>query len=293
MSARDVEYLRPSTVEEAAALLERYRDRAMLVAGATDLLLDMRFKDLLPRCLLDISRLPLNYIREEDGELALGALATIGDMERSDLLRRKYEALVDAAWNFGSPQIRNLATLGGNIGHATPSAEMAPPLLALDARVRLVSARKKRDVPLEAFFTGPGRTVREPDEIIAEFRLPVSLRSRGTAYLRHCARETLDIAIVGVACSLSLDDGERIRGARIALGAVAPTPIRASEAEEVLRGKVAEEAAFARAAELAAVASRPISDVRASASYRQEMVRVYTTRALTLAAQRARTGERG
>lgn len=293
MSAPDVEYFRPSTVEEAAALLERYRDRAKLVAGATDLLLDMRFKDLLPQCLLDINRLPLNYIREEDGELALGALTTIREIERSDLLRRGYETLIDAARNFGSPQIRNLATLGGNIGHATPSAEMAPPLLVLDARVRLVSARKKRDVPLEAFFTGPGRTVREPDEIIAEFRLPISLRSRGTAYLRHCVRETLDIAVVGVACSVNLDDGKCIRDARIALGAVAPTPIRASEAEEALRGEVAEEAVFARAAELAAAASRPISDVRASASYRQEMVRVYTTRALTLAAQRAKTGERG
>jgi carbon-monoxide dehydrogenase medium subunit len=279
-------------VEEAVAILKREPKRAVPVAGATDLLVEMSFKGLAPQYLLDIGRLPLRYIREENGNLVLGALTTIGEMERSTLLRNGYVALVEAAQSFGSPQIRNLATVGGNIAHATPSAEMAPPLLALDGSVRLASARGERNVPLDGFFTGPGRTVREPGELITEIRLPSCQGAAGTAYLRHCIRESLDIAIIGVACRLRFDDGERIREARIALGAVAPTPIRASEAEEALRGEVAGEAVFARAAELAALASHPISDVRASASYRREMVRVYTRRALTLAARRARTGGR-
>lgn len=283
------DYLRPSTVDEALALLARHRDLAVPVAGATDLTVEMSQKGLIPRYLLDLGRLPLSYIREEDGELALGALATIGEVECSRLLRERYIALVDAARSFGSPQIRNGATIGGNVAHATPSADMAPPLLALDARVRLASVRGERVVPLDGFFRGPGMTVREPDELITELRLPLA-RPGGTSYLRHCVRESLDIAVVGVACRLRLGDGQRIAEARIALGAVAPTPIRAREAEEALLGERAEDAAVERAARLAAMAARPISDVRASASYRQEMVRVYTRRALSLAAERARTG---
>lgn len=285
-----MEYFRPCTLEEALALLARYGEEALVVAGATDVLMDMRFKGLAPRGLLDTGRVPLSYIREEDGELALGALTTIGQLERSPLLRDRYVALAEAARSFGSPQIRNLATLGGNIAHATPSAEMAPPLLALDAQAKLVSTQGERLVPLEAFFTGPGKTVRQPDELITEFRLPVVGGLTGTAYLRHCVREALDIAIVGVACRLGLDHGGRIQAARIALGAVAPTPIRAREAEDALRASPVNEPLAERAAELAMAASQPISDVRATALYRREMVRVYTRRALAQAAQRARSG---
>jgi len=249
----------------------------MPVAGATDFLIDARFKGLRPRYIVDLNPLPLRYIREERGYLALGALTTMRQIETSPLLRGKYEALAEAAAQVGSLQVRNLATLGGN--------------LALEAEVVLAGPRGERVVPLEGFFLGPGETVREPDEVLTEVRVPLQEGRVGTAYLRASVREALDIAIVNVACLVALDGEGRIGRARVALGAVAPTPIRAREAEEALRGQAPAEALWERAGHLAAEATRPISDVRASAQYRRAMAGHYTRLALAAATQRAREGQ--
>jgi len=287
MRMAELEYFEPPSLAEALSFLAAHRGEARVVAGATDLLVDMRLKGLAPKYLVNINKLKeLSYIREEGDALAIGALTRIRDLERAPLLRERYPAIVEAAAQFGSIQIRNLATLGGNLAHATPSAEMAPPLLVYEASVKVAGPGGERMVPLTDLFTGPGSTVMAPDEVLTEVRIPVPPQGWGSAYLRLCVREALDIAIVNVAAGLALTDG-RVREVRIALGAVAPTPLRAGRAEAALTGKAPEDGTLAEAARLAAAEASPISDVRASAEYRREMVEVLTGQALQIAVQRA------
>lgn len=283
----ELRYYEPTTLTEAVSFLAAHPGEARVVAGATDVLVEMRLEGLAPRHLMNINKLAyLSYIRDDDGGLALGALTRIRDLETSALVRKRFPGIAEAAAQFGSVQIRNLATLGGNLAHAAPSAEMAPPLLVSDAQVKLVGPAGERRVALTDFFTGPGATVMAPDEILAEVQLPAPARRGGTAYLRHCVREALDIAIVNVGASVVLADG-RVQAARIALGAVAPTPFRARRAEAALTGRRLDDGALAQAGRLAAEETQPISDVRASADYRRAMAEVLTSRALELAGRRA------
>ena len=202
------------------------------------------------------------------------------------MVRAKYPVLAYAASTLASIQIRNLATVAGNICRASPSADMPPALLVLDAVVVLAGQAGERVVPLAEFFTGPGRTVRQPNEFLTEIRVPSPSPHSGAAYIKHSPRRAMDLAVVGVAAAATLQDG-LCRNVRIALGAVAATPRRAREAEAVLEGLEPSAARLAAVARVAATECSPISDVRGSADYRREMVRVNTERALQQALESA------
>lgn len=288
---RRFEYYAPGSLSEALSILQEHGDGGRLLAGGTDLLVQMKEAGLHPSYVISLRRLPeLRGIDfEERTGLRIGACADMAAIEAHPVVRQRYRALFEGASLIGSVQTRNMATIGGNICNAAPSADTAPPLIVLGAVAEVESPGGRREMTVEEFFTGPGTTALGRDEILVALRLPVPPPHSGSVYQRHTPRQEMDIAVVGVGAILTLEpDGETIQEARIGLGAVAPTPIRAREAEDALTGQRPSEDLFARAAELAVVASRPISDVRGSAAFRRELVRVMTRRCLSVALERAR-----
>jgi aerobic carbon-monoxide dehydrogenase medium subunit len=259
-----------------------------LVAGGTDLLPQMKTGMLKVRKVVDLSALPeLQLIEQQpDGSLRVGAAVAARTIERSPLVSDNFAALSEGASVVGSYQIRNLATLGGNLANAAPSADMAPPVLALDAELLIAGPRGQRRVHITDFFLGVRRTQLAPDEVLVEIIVPAPQPNSGGTYVRHTPRRELDIAVVGVASQLTLRDGHCAK-ARIALGAVAPVPLRATEAEARLEGHAVTPALIEEAAELAVAAASPISDQRGSAEFRRHLVRVLTRRTLTTALERA------
>jgi len=205
------------------------------------------------------------------------------------VIKEKFGVLARAASKLGTPQIRNRATLAGNLCNAAPSAELAPALIVLGARARIIGTAGERAVLIEDFFIGPGLTVLKPDEILAEIQVPNLLPRSGGVYVKHTIRKALDLAIVGVAVITTLD-GEVLSNVKIALGAVASTPIRVKKAEEILAGKRLEDDLLEKAGLIAAEESSPISDVRSSADYRRKMVGVLVARAIKQAAEQVKAG---
>ena len=289
---RTFEYLAPRTLDEAVGLLKQHGVKARPLAGGTDIVVQMkenatRFP--YPEVVVGLARIPeLRGIEfsERDG-LRLGAAVTMAEIAESAIIRERYAAIAAGAGVVGSWQTMNMATVGGNLCNAAPSADTAPPLLAYDAQAVIVGPSGRRTLALNEFFAGPGRTALAADELLAEVRVPTPAPRTGSAYRRHTPRKQMDIAVVGVAAVLTLGDGGRIERARIALGAVAPTPMRALKAEAALEGQPASDEAFARAAEAAAAECTPISDQRGSAEFRRHLVRVMTERMLQDAAARA------
>ena len=282
---RDFEYLAPASLAEAIDLLQQHGARARVLAGGTDLVLMMTDKVAAPDHVIDIKNIPeLKVLKVQDGGLEIGAAVPFRAIETSPECKRLYPGLVEAAAEVGSWQIRNLATVGGNLCTASPAAEIAPILLALDAQVTIAGPRGTRKLPLQQFFTGVRRTVLESDELLVRVDVPPPPARAGSHYIKFKERQKMDIAFVGVAAAVDLDDRAgadgAIRDAKIALGAVAPTPIRAPKAEATLRGQRLTDAVLEEAGREAAEASRPITDVRASAEYRREMVNVLTKRAV-------------
>ncbi len=282
---RSFEYLAPSTLQDALAALHQ-RENASVLAGGTDLILRLKRREQSPSTLVDIKR-----IEELDGletgvhGLSIGAGVTMSRIEASAVVRQDYAGLHAGAATVGSAQIRNRATVVGNVCNATPCADTVPPLVVLQAQVRMSSQGGERRLPLEQLFTGPGTTVVRPDEIVVSVEVPLPEPGTGSAYARHSTRAAMDLAAAGVAVALTLeDDNETCRRAHIALGAVAPTPIRASQAEDILSGQALTPALVAEAARVASTEARPISDVRASAEFRQEIVRVLAARTIQAAA---------
>jgi carbon-monoxide dehydrogenase medium subunit len=259
-----------------------------LVAGGTDLLPQMKTGMLRARKVVDLSALPeLKLIEQQpDGSLRVGAAVSARSLEQSPVVNKNAAGLAEGASVVGSFQIRNLATLGGNLANAAPSADMAPPLLALDAELLIAGPRGQRRVPVADFFLGVRRTQLAPDEVLVEIIIPAPPAGSGGTYVRHTPRRELDIAVVGVASQVTITDGT-CRTARIALGAVAPVPLRAKEAEARLEGQALTTALIAEAADLAVAAASPISDQRGSAEFRRHLVRVLTRRTLTTALERA------
>lgn len=274
-------YLEPRTIKEAASLLLQYQGMAKVIAGGTDLLNQIRLKMMKPEYIVDISYIPgFDYVEyDAEGWLSIGALATIRSLEMSAEIQERHPVLSQAAGLIGSMAIRNVGTIGGNLCHASPSAETAPSLIGLGASVKLVGADGERTVALERFFTGPGQTVLQAGELMVEIRVPPMPPHTKGIYLKHTTRGTVNPAIVGVAAIVALD-GKRCQEIKVVLGAVAPTPIRVKKAEEILRGEEMNDALIEKAARAASDESSPISDVRASADYRKDMVKVFTRYAL-------------
>jgi carbon-monoxide dehydrogenase medium subunit len=270
----------PATLPEALELLARFGEQLQIVAGGTDVVPRLKSGLLRPAAVLNIKRLAelrgVHYT--PDGGLELGTLTTLRELTRAATVREVYPCLAAAAGLMASEQVRSFATAGGNLCNAAPSADLAPPLLALDASVGLASRRGERWVRLDEFFRGPGRTVREPDELLFAIRVPPP--AGPAVYRKLATRAFMDIAVVGVAAAVEFD-GPLCRNARIALGAVAPVPRRALLAEAELAGAPLDDERIAAAAARATEECAPIDDVRAAAWYRRQMVGVLMARALT------------
>jgi len=285
------EYHAPASLDEALELLARYGRKARVFAGGTDLLGAMKRREIVFDHLINLKGIKaLGKVRcTKSRGLEIGALARLGDLERSAVVAEQSAVLRDALNVIASPQIRNLGTIGGNLCSAVPSADTAPPLIASDASVTLAGGSGERSMPVEKFFKGPGRTVLKTGEILTRITIPNPPKNSGGAYIKLMNRNAMELAIVGVAVQLQLSkDGQACRQAAIALGAVAPTPIRARAAEKVVAGRVIDENLAEKAGEAAAAAASPIDNFRASGAYRLEMVRVLTKRALLKACERIR-----
>lgn len=276
-----MDYFEPKTVGEAVSLLAKYGEEAKVIAGGTDMLVDMKFKEE-PGCLINIKKIPgLSGIQENGGGLRIGALTTIREIETSAVVRQRLAVLWEAAHQFASLQIRNTATIGGNICRASPSGETLAPLLVLEARGKCVFADGEKSEPFGSLFLGPGKTSFGAKGLLTEIEVPYPAAGSQGVYLKHAVRGAMDIAMVGVAVLLTPDAGKSaIQEVRIGLGAVAPTPIRAAKTEALLRGKPLTAALLKEAAALAAAESSPISDQRSSAENRRWIVEAFTRRGL-------------
>ena len=281
------DYLEPQTLDEAHSMLQQHGDRARIVAGCTDFLVRWRTGFWTPDFVVNLLHIPgLNMIRFDpiDG-LRIGALVTIQDLEDHPAVREHYPALATGATSFAGVQVRNLATVGGNVCNASPAGDTLPALLALDTQCRINGPAGERWLPLDQLFAGPGRTNLQPAEILTEFHLPAPPPNSGSLYIKHSPRGAMDISAVGVASSVSLESpGGPCVAAGIALGAVAPAVIRVPSAEAMLQGQALTPALINAAAEEAQRVATPIDDVRATGNYRKAIVAVLTRRTLQHAA---------
>jgi len=281
------DFYQPATLQEASRLLKEKGAGGRFLAGGTDLVIAMKEKGLLPNYVIDLKRIPgMSGIREKpDGSISLGALTTMYEIETSPLIKKKFHFLAQSAAEVGSIQIRNRATIGGNMCNATPSADTAPPLIALGATAKISGGAGERSISLEEFFRGPGQSVLEADEILREISIPQTSEGLVGEYIKFSPREMMDLAYVGVAVAYDFETKRKTcSGVRIVLGAVAPRPIRAKRAESTLEGQSLSEALAEKAGNIAAEEAKPISDVRSSADYRRAMVAAMTKRALLNAA---------
>ena len=276
MTMKFEQYFRPATVQEAIELLQKYGDDAKLVAGGTDVVIRLRAQMLNVKVLIDISFIPeLKEVKVEDGKLIIGAGYDLMSLSKNPMIvNSEWEIIAECAGHVSSTQVRNKATMGGNNCNASPSADTTPGLLISDAVVNAVGPNGKRDIPIDEFFVGPGKTVLDHNEVVVSFTIPSQGERCAAAYYKHAIRGDTDIAIVGVGVRIGLDADGAVNKARIALGAVAPRSIRMKDAEVYLLGRKLDDETVETAARMAADAIRPISDQRGSAEYRKEMVYV-------------------
>jgi carbon-monoxide dehydrogenase medium subunit len=297
------DYLKPKTLEEAIGLLDQYGEKAALIAGGTDVIVKVKQKTISPDVLISLQGIPGLDKMQYDGSLRMGPMVTHRTIEKSELIRKEFSALADAADVLGSVQIRNVATIGGNLCTGAPSADTAPPLLVLGAQLKLKDAKSERTITINQFFTGPGETVLEQREILTEIVIPKPLPNTGSAYWKHQRRQALDLPILGVAALLSLNKATITRSdilcapapistvlhsieeddlvckeVRIALGVAAPTPMRAVKAENLLRGKKMSDELLEEVAAMASKEAQPRDSIRAEAWYRREMINVLVKR---------------
>ncbi len=283
------EYLSPGTLDEACALLAEHGADARPMAGGTDLLLRMGRTGRAPSFVVGLRRVPgLADVRfDREHGLSIGALASLATVAAHPDVIRHYPALAQAAAATATVQIRNMGTVAGNLCNASPSADTAPPLLAHGAEVLLHRREGERRLSLSRFFRGPGRNALEPGELLREIHLPPPGERTGSDYQRISQRSQVDIAAASVAARVALDEEGICRSARLALGAVAPTPLLVDEAAALLEGRPITDEQVAAAAALAVRAARPISDVRASAAWRKKVIGVLAARALRAAVEKA------
>lgn len=276
-----MEYFEPKSISEALSVLEKHGAEAKVIAGGTDVMVDIKFKEE-PGSLVNIKKLPgMSGIKENGGSLRIGALATIRDLETNALVREKLPVLWEASHQFASLQVRNTATIGGNICRASPSGETLAPLLVLEATGKCAFSDGEKSQPFTSFFQGPGKSVLGAKGLLTAIDVPYPAAGSKSVYLKHAVRGAMDIAMVGVAVLITPDPGKNnMQDVRIGLGAVAPTPIRAPKTEALLRGKPLTAALLKEAAALAASESSPISDQRSSGEYRRWIVEALTRRGL-------------
>ena len=278
------EYLEPESIGEALMMLGQYQGRSKILAGGTDLMLQMRYKTIKPEYVIDITRIPgLDYVTFDDNRgLKIGALTTIRALETSVELQEKLPIIVQAAGQLGSVVIRNVATVGGNVCNALPSAETSQVLVALSAQVRMIGPGGERRLPLEDFFTDAGKTVLQPDELLLEILVPRLAPHTSGIYIKHSPRGPIDLAIVNITVLMTMEPDQNIcRDAKIVLGTVAPTPLRAIKAENLLKGRKIDGVLIDEAAQVASDEAHPRrGSIRGSFEYKKEMVKVLTARAL-------------
>jgi len=276
-----MEYFEPKSVGEALSFLAKHGADAKLIAGGTDVMVDIKFKEE-PGGLVNIKKIPgLSGIQENGKGLRIGALTTIREIENSALVHEKVPVLWEAAHQFASLQVRNTATIGGNIGRASPSGETLAPLLVLDAKAKVAYSDGEKVEPFSAFFQGPGKTSMGAKGLLTEIEVPYPAPGSKGVYLKHAVRGAMDIAMVGVAVMITPDaDKNSIQDVRIGLGAVAPTPVRAPKTEALLKGKPLTAALVKEAGALAATEASPITDQRSSAENRRWIVEALTRRGL-------------
>ncbi len=274
------DYIRPDSMDDAIAALKE-SDNPCLLAGGTDLLIGMKTNTVRPRCIIDLKGVPdLDSIEYNSG-FKIGALASTRNIEVSPLLREKIPVLSEAAATLGSIQIRNRATVGGNLCHGSPAADMAAILLAMDGKAKIVSDNGEKTIGLEQFFTGPNRTALREHDILAQIIIPEKMEQFKGVYLKHGPRKAMDIGIVNIAIVLDADFKSGVcNQILIALGAVAPTPIRAKKAEALLNGNELKPDLIDQAAAAAAGETNPITDFRASGDYRKDLVKNLVTRGI-------------
>ncbi len=282
------DYHAPATLAEAIALLEEHGEVAKVLSGGQSLLPLLKLRLGYATQLVDIGNIPgLEYIREEDGYLKIGGATRESALERSDLIASKYQILHDTAVVVADPLVRNRATIGGNLAHGDPANDHPATMLALGAEVAVVGSKGERVIAITDFFTGLFATALTPDEILTEIRIPMPSDRSGGAYVK-LERKVGDFATAASAVQVTLTDGGDMEAVGIGLTAVAPTPVKATEAENFLRGKAPDAETIAEAAKLAAGASSPTADRRGSVEYKRAMVRVLTGRALEKAVARAK-----
>jgi carbon-monoxide dehydrogenase medium subunit len=286
-------YHEPRSVGAATRLLHEIGKEASVLAGGTDLLVNMKMGKSAPKHVVSLSRIEdLKGVKMDQGALTLGACVTAGELKDQEQIKSEFNGLCQSAGSLGSPLIRNLATVGGNIVTARPAADLPPTLMAYGASVVLKKEQGERIIPLEEFFKGPGQTVIEPEEILCAVVLNEPPPYSGGGYVKLGVRKALEISLVNVAAFMVLDGPNGpIKESRIVLGSVAPLPMRSPSAEAVLIGERPDDALFERAGNAASKDAKPIDDFRGSAEYRREMVKVLTRRALKLAYEEARLRE--
>lgn len=277
----DIEYLAPKKLEEALKAAEKAPGETTFIAGCTNVIPNIRAGKISPKILIDLSRLEgLDHIREENSMIAIGSLATISEIAASDLIRHHAPVLFSAASKLGNPLTRNRATIGGNLADASPAADMAPPLLSLEAKVHTkASGGKEREISLDKFFLGPNKTVLDEDEIIVQI---VFTKPKDTAkehYFKLGLRNSMAISVASISLMLELK-GKVCQKARIALGSIAPTPVRARQVEKNLEGEEINDKIIQECSALVKEEIMPISDIRASAAYRNWVTSVLVRRAI-------------
>ena len=285
----EIQYEAPATLDEALKLLGSLGENARPLCGGTDLLIQMRAGTRRQQYLIDVKRIPELRQLSFDPKtgLRLGAAVPCIEVYENPAMHEHYPGLTEAAHLIGSLQIQNRASIGGNLCNGSPAADTTPALIALGAVARVAGPKGTREVAAENFVLSPGRTVLQPGELLVEFLIPAPRPHSSDAYLRLIPRNEMDIAVVGVGASVTLE-GDKCVAARIALAAVGPTPILAGKAADALIGRKLDDAALEKAAQIAIAASTPIDDMRGTAEYRRHIVGVLTRRAVSIAAERAR-----
>ena len=283
------EYARPGSVKEAVDLLAKHGDRARVLAGGTDLLVQLRAGAREADVVVDVKEIPeLNEIRyDANSGLTLGAAVPCFRIYEHGDIKQMYPGLIDVASLIGGTQIQGRASFGGNLCNSAPSGDALPMLIALEAKCRIEGPDGSRDVAAEDFCTGPGRNVLQPGELLVSFHMPAPRPHSGAHYLRFIPRNEMDIAAAGAGVSVVLQNGN-VESARVALAAVAPTPLFVKEAGDALAGQPANAESVQRAAEAAKAAAKPITDMRGTVKYRKHLCEVLTRRALHVAIERAK-----